>query len=73
MSIQSQQLGRSVPDRDRGTKQETPTQETRNNCSKIQRKNRNVYKLSPSGRLSLLSARPALYLRKRSPDGSTPN
>ena len=33
-----------------------------------------VYRqLSPGGRLPLLSARPAFYLRKRSPDGATPN
>ena len=31
------------------------------------------YKLSPGSRLPLLSARPAFYLRKRSPDGATPN
>ena len=27
----------------------------------------------PGGRLPLLSARPAFYLRKHSPDGTTPN
>jgi len=32
-----------------------------------------VTKLSPGGRLPLLSARPAFYLRKHSPDGATPN
>ena len=31
------------------------------------------YKSSPGGRLPLLSARSAFYLRKRSPDGATPN
>jgi len=29
--------------------------------------------LQHGGRLPLLSARPAFYLRKRSPDGATPN
>ena len=30
-------------------------------------------KSSSGGRLPLLSARPAFYFRKRSPDGATPN
>ena len=39
----------------------------------IQAVNPQVTKSSSGGRLPLLSARPAFYLRKRSPDGATTN